>query len=196
MEPGDRQPAPAPLRLIQQLVNTRDVMERTDRLDSPAALHDWAVARELLDDTDEVSAEDHRRALETREALRALLLEHNGAEVDPNAGATLDDAAHAAGVTLRFDRTTHLPQIVAQGSGIDRLLGTILLAIYEATRSGQWGRLKACREPTCHWAFYDHSRNSRSHWCTMSMCGGRAKARTYRQRKRGGTPAAQAPRTS
>lgn len=192
MEPGDRQPAPEPLRLVQQLVNTRDVMERTDRLDSPAALHAWAVARDLLDEDDKVSADDHRRALEVREALRALLLQHNGAEVAAAAGATLDDAAQAAGVTLRFDATTHLPQIVAQGSGIDRLLGTVLLAIYEASRSQQWRRLKACREPTCQWAFYDHSRNSRSHWCTMSMCGGRAKARAYRHRKRGGTTAPQA----
>jgi predicted RNA-binding Zn ribbon-like protein len=194
VEPGHRLPAPAPLRLIQELVNTRDVMERTDSLATRDALHAWALERDLLDGRDVLTVEGYHRALEVREALRGLLLENNGAQVDAGAAAALEAAAADAAITISFKAPSHLPQLVAQASGIDRLLGTILLAIYEASCSGQWRRLKACREPTCQWAFYDHSRNSGSHWCTMSMCGGRAKARAYRQRKRGGDSTTKASR--
>jgi predicted RNA-binding Zn ribbon-like protein len=195
MEPGRREPAPPPLRIVQELVNTRDIMERTDALDSPAALHAWAVERGLLDEREPVGADEHRRVLELREALRALLLVHNGAELDAGVAGSLDAAARQAGITLRFDGSETGPRLVASSTGIDGLVGTIILAVHEASRSGHWKRLKACREPSCRWAFYDHSRNSRSHWCTMSMCGGRAKARAYRKRKRTRTAATTTPST-
>jgi predicted RNA-binding Zn ribbon-like protein len=193
MEPGRREPAPPPLRIVQELVNTRDVMERTDVLDSPDALRAWAAERGLLHEGDRVDAADLRRVRELREALRALLLANNGGDLDAGVTAVLDGAARDAAMTLRFDDTTSRPRLAARAAGVDGLLGTILLAIYEASSSGRWARLKACREPTCRWAFYDHSRNSRSHWCTMSMCGGRAKSRAYRRRKRAGSAAADAP---
>ena len=50
--------------------------------------------------------------------------------------------------------------------------------------AGTWLRLKACRNYTCRWAFYDHSKNRSGHWCTMSVCGNRQKSRGYRQRHR------------
>jgi predicted RNA-binding Zn ribbon-like protein len=194
MEPGSREPAPPTLRLVQELVNTRDVMERTDALLSRDLLHAWAVERGLLGEDDRLGADDHRRVLEFREAIRALLLANNGGPLRDGHAQPLHAAARAAGITLRFDAPGDPPRLVATAGGIDGVLGTILLAIYEASRSGEWQRLKACREPTCQWAFYDHSRNRRSHWCTMSMCGARSKARAYRKRKRGSPPAArQAP---
>ena len=45
---------------------------------------------------------------------------------------------------------------------------------------GTWRRLKACREDTCQWAFYDRSKNRSGTWCSMAVCGNRAKARAYR----------------
>jgi predicted RNA-binding Zn ribbon-like protein len=52
---------------------------------------------------------------------------------------------------------------------------------------GTWSRLKACLADTCQWAFYDQSKNRSAHWCSMAVCGNRAKARAYRNRhaKRG-----------
>lgn len=49
-----------------------------------------------------------------------------------------------------------------------------------------WPRLKACREDTCRWAFYDHSKNRSGHWCSMEVCGARHKARQYRARHKAG----------
>ena len=165
-------------------------MERTDALTSAGALRAWAVERKLLDKDDAVSASDHHRAIETREALRTLLLANNDVPDPGDGGRALSAVASRAGITLDFGAVGEAPRLVATAKGVDGVLATLLLAIYDASRSGEWHRLKACREPTCQWAFYDHSRNQRSHWCTMSMCGGRAKARAYRQRNARTPPAA------
>ena len=43
-------------------------------------------------------------------------------------------------------------------------------------RDGTWGRLKACAEDGCRWAFYDASRNQSGRWCSMAVCGNRPRA--------------------
>ncbi|MFI6043666.1 CGNR zinc finger domain-containing protein [Nocardia sp. NPDC051321] len=56
-----------------------------------------------------------------------------------------------------------------------------------AVAAGTWPRLKACREPSCRWAFYDHSRNHGRTWCSMNVCGNRVKVRAS-QRRRASSP--------
>jgi predicted RNA-binding Zn ribbon-like protein len=51
-------------------------------------------------------------------------------------------------------------------------------------RDGTWDRMKACRADDCEWAFYDSSRNRSGTWCSMEVCGNRAKARAFRARHR------------
>jgi hypothetical protein len=43
-------------------------------------------------------------------------------------------------------------------------------------------RIKICPADDCRWAFYDTSRNRSRQWCSMEVCGNRAKARAHRQR--------------
>jgi predicted RNA-binding Zn ribbon-like protein len=46
--------------------------------------------------------------------------------------------------------------------------------------------MKACAlHDSCEWAFYDWSKNRSGTWCDMAVCGNRAKARAYRERRRG-----------
>jgi hypothetical protein len=47
-------------------------------------------------------------------------------------------------------------------------------------------RVKICPADDCRWAFYDASRNRSRQWCSMEVCGNRAKARAHRLR---GAPA-------
>jgi predicted RNA-binding Zn ribbon-like protein len=75
-------------------------------------------------------------------------------------------------------------RLEAETTGVDGALGRLLVIVYRAMETGTWSRLKACRNDTCRWAFYDHSKNRSGHWCTMSVCGNRTKARQYRQRHR------------
>ena len=65
----------------------------------------------------------------------------------------------------------------------DDAVGQVLAIVAVAAADGTWERLKACPADDCHWAFYDFSRNHSRTWCTMSTCGNRAKARTYRARQ-------------
>ena len=132
---------------------------------------------------------DLRRALAVREALRAVLLAHNGAALairlrgDVDAAATLDAAAKRARVRLHFDATCG-PWLEPDAGGVDGALGRLLAIAHAAMAEGTWSRLKACREHSCEWAFYDATRNRSRTWCDMQVCGNRAKARAYRHRQR------------
>ena len=52
-----------------------------------------------------------------------------------------------------------------------------------AMADGSWSRVKSCRNDTCRWLFYDHSRNRSGTWCTMAICGSRMKSRACPDRK-------------
>lgn len=60
------------------------------------------------------------------------------------------------------------------------LLSRVAAAVAEALVAGTWTRLKACEAETCHWAYYDRSPAGRGRWCSMQVCGARAKMRRYR----------------
>ena len=125
-----------------------------------------------------------RRATWLREALRELLLSNNdGRPVPADAARALDDVAARARLRLRVDADGSA-RLEAEGKGVDGALGRLLVIVYRAMETDTWSRLKACRDDTCKWAFYDHSKNRSGHWCSMEVCGSRHKARVYRQRKR------------
>ena len=70
-------------------------------------------------------------------------------------------------------------------TGVDAAIGRLLAIVHTAMANGTWPRLKACAfHDTCEWAFYDWSKNSSGTWCDMAVCGNRAKARAYRERKK------------
>ena len=56
----------------------------------------------------------------------------------------------------------------------------VAAAVAEALVAGTWTRLKACEAADCHWAYYDRSPAGRGRWCSMQVCGARAKMRRYR----------------
>jgi len=176
--------APGELALVRDFINTLDLDSGTDALGDPEALAAWLGERGLGEAHAPADHEDVQRAVAFREALRELALSNNDARpVEPAAAVTLDAAASRAGLRLRIqpDGTVKLE---AGAAGVDGALGRLLVAVYRAMEAGTWSRLKACRNDTCRWAFFDHSRNRSGHWCTMAVCGNREKARGYRQRHR------------
>jgi predicted RNA-binding Zn ribbon-like protein len=120
------------------------------------------------------------RVLAFREALRALLLANHGEPPDPAAIATLD---RAAAITVAFD-ASGAARLEPARTGVDGALAKLLAIVAHAQADGTWPRLKACPDDSCGWAFYDRSRNRSRTWCSMSACGNRAKARSYRARHR------------
>jgi predicted RNA-binding Zn ribbon-like protein len=181
-EPGDRSPAPGPLRLVQLFVNTNDLETGPDLLPDAAALRAWMNERGLLDADEPVADEDHARAIELREAIRELVSAHAGLPHDPKAGDVVNAAALRAGLRPVLDDP--VTRLEPSAGGVDGALGRIVAAIHAGVADGTWERLKACERDVCRWAFYDHSKNRSGHWCSMAVCGQREKnRRAYRRRR-------------
>ena len=188
VHPGGREPAPGGLALVQALVNTVDREHGPDLLDERAGLHDWLGARGLLEPGLAVTSADLHAARELREALRTLLLANNGeperrARVTPAVARTVLEAA-AGRAELRVSFPPEGPELVPARAGVDGALGRVAAAAFAAMLDGSWPRLKACPREPCGWAFYDRSSNASAIWCSMAVCGGRAKAIAYYRRRR------------
>jgi len=173
-------PAPGELELVREFVNSVDVEEGTDELDTPDGLGRWLAAHDLGGGAT-LSERDRERAVELRGAIRALLLANGGEPLERNAVAALNRAGDDARLRVRFDEEGGSELAPAAG-GIDAALARILAIVHRSMAEGTWPRLKACREDTCQWAFYDRSRNRSGAWCSMEVCGNRAKARAFRER--------------
>ncbi|MBQ1161861.1 CGNR zinc finger domain-containing protein [Streptomyces smyrnaeus] len=179
---GDRQ-APEPLLLVQELVNTLDIETGKDQLATPEGLarfvSDHGLTRFRLGKPDLAGLR------ELREALRAACLAHtSGAPASPEAAETLERHLGAAPLALRIEAGGEAALEAAPGlTGLPALTAHLAARIAIAAGDGSWQRLKACETHDCQWVYYDRSPAGRSRWCTMSVCGSRAKMRTYRARR-------------
>ena len=179
-----RDPAPGALEVVRQFVNTHDYEDGAEQFPTPAALREWLSANGLLADDEPVSDADLARTIEVREALRALCLANNGEPLDSAALDALNSAARMSPVQIRFGPDGNAMELAPAGAGVPAALASILAIVHAAMADGSWERLKVCPAHDCLWAFYDRSRNRSGHWCSMAVCGNRAKARSYRERRR------------
>jgi predicted RNA-binding Zn ribbon-like protein len=175
---------PPGIELIAEFVNTRDIEEETDGLSTAEGLRDWLGDRDLLPEGAEVSDEDVPRAQQVREAIRSLLWVNSGESLDTNALAQLNESAAEAHLRVHFTGDG-AAELVPEEEGVPGALALLLGLTYTAMADDTWSRLKVCREHSCQWAFYDHSKNRSRTWCSMRVCGNRTKARAYRSRRRG-----------
>jgi predicted RNA-binding Zn ribbon-like protein len=174
---------PHDLDLIVDFVNTREIERATDDLATPDCLAKWLRERRVLGGADiEVGAAELGQTVELREALRAVLLEHNGSAAD-GPMRPLDQVAEQGRLSVRFgdDGTVRLEP---RATGFAGALARLLVPIAQAATDGTWERVKACAADECQWAFYDRSRNRSGRWCDMAVCGNRTKVRAYRSKRR------------
>ncbi|WP_405614701.1 CGNR zinc finger domain-containing protein [Streptomyces sp. NBC_00076] len=190
---SERSPAPGGLALVQSLVNTLDIESYADSLDGVEGRARFGIAENELEG-----------ARELRESLRAALLAHAGhpphrtvnplgellaraplvLTVDPADGSAALVPADGSPALVRGDGSASL----APGDGSAALaravevplLSRVAAAVAQALVEGTWTRLKACEAADCHWAYYDRSPAGRGRWCSMQVCGARAKMRRYR----------------
>ncbi|MEA2198823.1 MAG: hypothetical protein QOJ25_2874 [Solirubrobacteraceae bacterium] len=197
VQPGGRPPAPGALAVVQAFINTHYDLEfdhGAELLSTRGALAAWLTARGLTPVGVEARADDLERALAAREGLRALARtngagaaagrEARGAAAGREALAELDRAARGAPVEIRF--APEGPHFVGADCSVAGAIGVFMALTAQAMLDGTWSRLKVCPGHDCGWAFYDSSRNQTGRWCSMSVCGGRAKARAHYQRRRPG----------
>ena len=189
IQPGGRAPAPGALAVVQAFINTHFDLEEqwgADVFSGPAALHRWLDRHGLATGETPTGEADLLRALDLRERLRALAGENGNGATRPRALGELNAAAGGAPSEVRF--TSDGPRFVpAHAPGVAGALGALLATTAAAMIDGSWWRLKICPGEHCGWAFYDHSRNQTGRWCSMSVCGGRAKARAHYRRTKAGS---------
>jgi len=176
---ADRQTADGDLGLVQAFVNTVDLQDGPEELEDPNTLKSWLVARGLLEGAEPVGAADLKHAVALREAIRSVIGANSGSRVYPVDIATLNEAAAASGLRIRFGGDGK-PRLEPEATGVVAAMGRIVAAMYAAMDGEDWQRLKLCSSPTCRWAYYDRSKNHSSRWCTMASCGNREKARRFR----------------
>ena len=176
-------PAPGSLALVQGFVNTRNIMHGYELLEDVEGAVDWLVEHGLLDGGARLTEGERGHLVRFREGLRGLLLSHNGGRAGGDAEA-LNEMAEDALLRVRFDGDG-APGLLPAGSGeaVGGVTAHLLVAAVGAASEGTWRRLKVCRNEGCRWAFYDGSKNHSGSWCTMDVCGSRAKMRAYRRRK-------------
>jgi predicted RNA-binding Zn ribbon-like protein len=186
MDWDNLKPAPGPLALVQDFVNTRNYFHGGDLLGDAEEATRRLTERGLLKKGESVGELERRRLVSLREALRGLLMVHNGAaEPGPDA-EDLNGLVTSAALGVRF-RADGRPVLepAAGDSPAERVVARLLAEVIWAEAEGKWERLKACRNEGCRWAFYDASKNRSGRWCNMDICGARHKMRTYRERKSG-----------
>jgi predicted RNA-binding Zn ribbon-like protein len=64
--------------------------------------------------------------------------------------------------------------------------GALLLPVAQALAQlvcmEDFSQVKACEGPSCTLLFADHTRGHARRWCSMAICGNRAKQAAHRQR--------------
>ncbi|WP_116946964.1 CGNR zinc finger domain-containing protein [Jiangella endophytica] len=185
---GASTPAPGRLETVRRFVNTLDIDAGTDALTSPGQLVGWLSSADLLTGTTGGGRDDLVHAVAVREALRDVLAANHGGEpIPPTALTVLNDAAGRARLTATLTARDGWRSRPSAG-GVDGALGGLLALVGDAMADGTWSRLKVCVNDTCRWAFYDESRARSGKWCSMQVCGNRAKQRAWRGRRAESTP--------
>jgi predicted RNA-binding Zn ribbon-like protein len=181
-QPGDREVAPGPLALVQSFVNSINVEFGPDEFATVDGLAAWIDRNGLGGPQVDPGDLDVHDATTLREALRALLRENNDDPADPAAHRTVERLARDFPLVVAFDagRIGLRPAM----TDVRGAYATVLAAVAGSVADGSWPRLKACKEHRCEWIFYDRSRNQASRWCSMAVCGTRAKMRAYREGQR------------
>lgn len=177
--------APAgPAELLRDFVNTYNVETDTEALGRPADLARWLAEAGLTHPAVSASATpgDLAAAHQLRAALRtALRANHDGRTGHPE----LEELAGRYTLRLTFGPDgPALAPAVRGGRPMQAALACLVAAVLATAAEGRWPRLKVCAEDSCQWAFIDSSKNHSRSWCSMKVCGNRAKTRAYRARRR------------
>ncbi|MFG2577498.1 CGNR zinc finger domain-containing protein [Streptomyces sp. NPDC048481] len=174
--------APASAQLIEAFANTVDVELGTDELATPGALSAWLAGRGLLDRERRIGAEDHALCLRLRTGIREELGVNVGDTADVALLAGADEALRELPVLITVrgaGRDGGVLSPAADLTPVRKALAGLAIAWSELVVTGEAVRLKRCAEHACAWVFWDVSKNRSRRWCSMRVCGNRAKARRH-----------------
>jgi len=174
---------PAEVEPVLAVLNSLDVEEGTDDWAAgPAALGHWLSAHHLAPAGVTVSRSHYDLALDLRRGLRAMALANNGVAADPDTVEGLDRTLRRFPLVVRPATGTLAGTNRAEAL---RALDAVVAGYAYALATGQWHRMRQCPAGDCAWVFWDSSARAARRWCTMGVCGNRAKARAFAARRRG-----------
>jgi predicted RNA-binding Zn ribbon-like protein len=133
-----------------------------------------------------------------REWFRAFVLKHRGQSLGPDALQELEplnrilerDDAYGTIVPRRADANGRLTtsrlewRTLRRWRTPDSLLLPIAHAIANFLTSEDLSRVKSCEKSPCTLFFLDRTRGQARRWCSMTLCGNRAKQAHYRARQK------------
>jgi predicted RNA-binding Zn ribbon-like protein len=134
-----------------------------------------------------------------REWFRGFVREHKGHALQQADLKALEPLNELLKRDERHDEITLRPETEGGGFQLasvrrwhspDALLLPIAEAMARLVCEEDFTYVKACERPTCTLLFADHTRGHARRWCSMALCGNRAKQAAHRHRLKA-QPAAQ-----
>lgn len=156
---------------------------------APSAVIERVRRQSSRDELDRVAGQ----ARKLREWFRGFVQQHKGRPLQQKDLRRLEPLNHI------LERDASYLQIVPAGSGNDQALElqptrilrspeALLLPVAEALArfvcSEDFTYVRACEGPTCTLLFADHTRGRARRWCSMALCGNRAKQAAHRHRRK------------
>lgn len=156
---------------------------------APADELDAVAARAMPGELDRVADQ----ARELREWFRGFVRGHMGRPLGPEAIEALQplnrllerDEAYGRIAVHVDDGHSHLVlETARRWRSPESLLVLLGQAMAQVVVEEDFSLVKACEGANCTLMFTDHTRGRARRWCSMAICGNRAKQKDFRERKR------------
>lgn len=153
----------------------------------PSAVLDGLKARAAAGEFDSVAGQ----ARDLREWFRGFVRKHMGRSLTPRALKELEPLNRLLETDVVYSRIVAHRDDDHDGFALERTrrwrsAETLLLPIGEAMAKvvceESFSDIKACEGPACTLMFADHTRARARRWCSMAVCGNRAKQAAHRSR--------------
>jgi predicted RNA-binding Zn ribbon-like protein len=153
-----------------------------------ATLLEWGKASGILSKVGRETAPSDSLSLEKVREVRSLIFRL----LFPLTRSGPPSRADLASFNTVFQETSTKMNLAAAGKEYslvcqtddpaDQIVCTAVRSAADLLLSNRMGRVHQCRG--CGWLFLDSTRNRSRQWCTMKICGNRAKARRHYKRVR------------
>ncbi len=149
----------------------------------PAAVLETLGAQALPGELDKLAGQ----ARDLREWFRGFVRRHRGQALT---GAAIEELEPLNRLLERDERFSRIvregDRLAVQATRRWRSPAALLLPIGEAlaelVANEDFAQVKACEGPSCTLLFADHTRGHARRWCSMAICGNRAKQAAHRSR--------------
>lgn len=164
--------------------------ERRETLVSDQSVLAWLQKAGLLSELDGPPDVDTRgglleAALELREVARELIeRRRRGALGNPSElNRMLAQSGRYQQLVWKKGQAPTLRNF-REAATAEALLVPLAEAIATLLAEGDFDLVRTCESPDCTLWFYDRTKSHHRRWCSMAMCGNRAKVAAYRARQR------------